>query len=101
MVAECAKTADLNTAKSNFLSYHYKMDSNDQYQRRENVRVGNFSPSGDLTKAVVQLLNHMIDCGTDSDIPAEDSESQSLFASQSDSTGTSKKTTDLKPCLKM
>lgn len=36
LTAKCAKTEDLSKAKSNILTNFYKLDNNDQYQRREN-----------------------------------------------------------------
>lgn len=60
LVADCAKTTEINKLKSSVLSNLYKIDNVDQYQRRENLQFGNFSPTGDVTNAVVELVNHMM-----------------------------------------
>ncbi|WAQ95789.1 hypothetical protein MAR_028479, partial [Mya arenaria] len=90
MIDECAKSSDLTKAKSNILVNVYKIDNNDQYQKRENIRIGNFMPSGDLVDEVVNLLNHMVGLKekTAGLQPGENNEavqsSQSLFNSQAD-----------------
>jgi hypothetical protein len=45
--------------KTNVLVNHYKLDSVEQYSRRENIRIGNFEPSGDLIDGVIDMLNHI------------------------------------------
>lgn len=63
LISKCAKVEDLNKAKSNILTNFYKLDNNDQYQRRENLRIGNFpliDNERDLTHEVVNMLNVMM-----------------------------------------
>lgn len=55
VLSNCAKVADLNKAKAN----HYRLNNIDQYHKRENIRIVNFSPEGNLTTTVLDLLNHM------------------------------------------
>jgi len=55
----CVKKVDFQKVKSNLLKQHYEMDGLKQYMKRENLRVCNFKPEGDLTDAVVDLFNHM------------------------------------------
>jgi hypothetical protein len=81
LISDCARSVDLNKAKTNILVNHYKIDGSEQYQKRENVRIGNFSPTGDVTDAVVALLNHMVELSERK--PSVDSQSQSLLVNVS------------------
>ena len=59
LVSNCATKADLNAAKS-IAHDRFLLDNIDQYQRRENIRIGGFSPGGDLCTEIIDLLNHMM-----------------------------------------
>lgn len=84
LVEQCAKRVELERAKCNILLNHYKTDNNDQYQRRENIRIGNFAPSGDLVEEVVKLLNHMMFLGKeDNSVSQPESGLVDLFSSDS------------------
>ena len=89
LIRDCTRTVDFNKAKANILENVFKIDSTDQYSKRENIRIGNFLPSGNLTNAVVEMLNHMIA------IPEEDvssdsqSRSQFLFSQEESSSSSS------------
>jgi hypothetical protein len=60
MIKDCVSQADFTKMKTKVLVNHYKLDSAEQYSRREKIRIGNFEPSGDLIDGVIDMLNHIV-----------------------------------------
>lgn len=68
-IERCAMKEDVEKLKANVRVNRYEFDKLEQYTRRENVRIHNFVPndSTPLTTQVVDLLNHMVELGTEGD----------------------------------
>lgn len=59
LIEGCVKREEFSKVKCNVLKNYYENDSLKQYMKRENLRIGNFEPEGDLLTSVVNLFNHM------------------------------------------
>ena len=60
LISNFTSKLDLNAAKANIVHDRFALDKIDKYQRRESIRLGNFSPDGDLCNEIVKMLNHMM-----------------------------------------